>query len=277
MLRLCTFVMIMFMSSTALAEWKNNPEIYRDVPVRYWIGTHQTAARMGVLGANMLIGCLKGGIGSDQYSFWQGCWRGAIGGLVAFSGEYVASHVDKALIMGGAGKLIHSLGVSMQDNVAEDIGVFSRYQLDVGPTTFTIGGPDRFRISYTVHSFIGIGRAFGVGGKFNLKASVLTLTPIFDYKGQEAFAGGLVAGFCQGTVVAVNTGLSRHIPPGEILSHELNHSISHANFRLAGNIFRIEGLEVGRFALRSLHDTLAAFPETYYWTPMEMQAYSMEQ
>jgi len=250
---------------------------YYPEPVRS-IAYNNKAARFGVLGFNVALGCLKGGIGTDM-SFWSGCWRGMIGGAVAYSGQWIASYVGEQPWTGGAGKLIQSAGVSMQDNVAQNLGMFSRYQIDLGPALITLGGGDGFRMSYSLVSAVGIGTAIGRGGKFDWKLSLATLTPIFQANlDADMFQGGenmTTGGIASGGVILMND--QQH--PGSfsaVLSHEYMHTLNWNHYRLAGNAFNLYGWDVGRDAAFGLFCLPNLTEKLYWWSPEELIAYTME-
>jgi hypothetical protein len=201
-----------------------------------------------------------------------------IGGTIAFGGEMLASGVSAKPWLGGLGKLVHSGGVSVQDNVAQDLGMFSRYQVEVGPVTFTIGGKERFfDVSYSIVSTVGIGLALGSGGRFDTTLSLQTLTPIFIHDGviKEVDDDTQRVGYCMGNTISLSRGVKNY-PMMAVLSHEFNHSISWSNFRLAGNVYHLKNWEFGREVLYGIHNLMLLDKTAYWYAPMELEAFTME-
>ena len=269
----CMIVLICFLFLTGFRSVP--PEsLERYGPPQRFMAKHEIVARAGVAAFNVVLGCLKGGIGTDM-SFWSGCWRGALGGGVAYGGQHMASYVGRSAWAGGAGKLIQSAGVSMQDNVAENIGMFSRYQLDVGPVTFTIGSGQGFRLSYSLVSAAGLGAGLGSGGKLDLETSLKTLTPVYVVELSDTVAGLPLGGFCIGNTVILGSGFGKSTT-ALVLSHEFMHSLNWAHYRLAGNAFDLYGWGVGRDALYELRGLMQLKDNLYWWDPEELIAYTME-
>src|SRR3989339_2273809 len=94
-----------------------------------WALDNKVEAQAMVLGSNVLLGCLKSGIGSyiHDNGFWSGCAKGSLAGAVMFTGEYIAAYNEYPMV-GAAGKLVHDLGISVSDNVMRGEPMFSQYE-----------------------------------------------------------------------------------------------------------------------------------------------------
>lgn len=196
--------------------------------------------RSAVLGANALVGCLKGGIGAAtrDEGFWQGCGKGALGGAIAFAGEEVASH-NMYPFVGSAGKLIHDLGISMSDNVMVGNALFSQFRTDFGPVNMLFRhGSYLPKFTFTLTPAYGIINALWMGAQFDIKNSVYNLTPIFtvtnlskwpapSYINSSQFT--MSAGKTSGNVVRYpdpkNLPKSIKASNNLVLSHEVNHTL----------------------------------------------------
>lgn len=85
------------------------------------------------LGANMALGGLTAGIRqwrSDHGSFWDGLWRGAVGGVGMYAGKRLAT--SETFGAGLLGRGVAAAGASMTRNASEGKPLFDTLILPVG-------------------------------------------------------------------------------------------------------------------------------------------------
>lgn len=157
-----------------------------------WIFDNKDKARAISLGVNVAFNCLKSGVGSklNDGGFFSGCAKGALGGSVMFAGEYIASYNSYPMI-GASGKLVHDLGVSMSDNVMRGEGLFSQYETEFGPVTFTFKGSLVPDLSFTATPTYAVISNVLDKQEFDARRSLYNFTPVFRrrYVPESRFGG----------------------------------------------------------------------------------------
>ena len=207
-----------------------------------WMYGNRAEARATVLGFDVLFGCLKSGIGSriNDNGFWKGCAKGALGGAVMYAGEHVASYNNYPMF-GGAGKLVHDLGVSMSDNVMRGDGMFSKYETELGPVTFTFDEGIMPRLSFTLTPAIAIGHSISNKQSFDAKQSLYNLTPVFKtVLPDERFT---LNNRLHATLGSTSANVVSYTPMSEdidryVLSHEMNHVLFWSKFRFSKDLLQ---------------------------------------
>src|SRR3989339_895853 len=223
----------------AAARSMNEEEFMQNKPQHLrWTASHQAESKAMVLGANMVAGCLKSGIGYavNHKSFLEGCAKGSLAGAIAFAGEYTATYNEHPGA-GAVGKLVHDLGISMSDNAMHGEGMLSQYQTDIGPVTLTFSGGIVPRASFTIVPAVGMVMNFAKGRSFDLGDSLSNLTPVFKMdpvfmNGVDA-SNGVALGYTKGNVVSY----ADWEGVGNLtLSHELNHSLFWSKLRFTNDL-----------------------------------------
>ncbi len=215
-------------------------ELYQEAPpLIKKIVQHDIEGRIAVLGFNITVSCLKGGITAllRQESFWKNCSKASIGGIITFTGEEIATH-NKYPFVGLAGKLIHDTGISISDNIMRGEEYFSQYQTDFGPINFTFRGSYTPTITYTLTPLYAITRNIIQHHSFDLKNSLYNLTPIFqtnDAPKMLQTSPGETMASTIGNVTQYNPTITTEDTP-LYLSHENNHALFWSKLRFTNNI-----------------------------------------
>ncbi len=306
---LCSLLLgsaLAFNPVSAYAGPKESDKLMGSAPAHmYWVLDKKDESRLMVLGFNVGMGCVKSGIGSymNDQGFFEGCLKGAFAGLVMGLGENIAVY-NYIPMIGGFGKLIHDLGVSMSDNVMRGESIMSQYQTEFGPVTLTFRGSIIPRPSFTLTPMVGVIGNFAEGQEFDFEKSLYNLTPVFrsnslvmvtDANGNS----GSVMGYALGNVISYTPGVHKGLTGDQllafdrnVLSHEFNHVLFWSKFRFSGDLLNwvptekvagapemeeiIKSWNIGQDLALQIFAPLSLDMSTYYYNPMEIEAYSME-
>jgi hypothetical protein len=265
--------------SLALAVALSSPPTANPPDYIMWGMDNRVSAQVAVLGADMLIGCIKAGIGGD--SFWKSCGRGALAGTIVFMGQYVSTFAYKnvPLTFPLVGKLIQDVGISAQDSMMTGDGWGGSFETEVGP--FLIGAGKKSGIRISAVSTTALIMSIVRKDYFDWRASLSYGTPVFRMAMNVPRPEYL--GTTMGNVIV-------YVPGGRtngILSHELVHVSQFSQFRGANDIIRLtmpdntprfiawplSHITVGQDILMAL----TASNNDYYWqNPLEVEAYWMQ-
>ncbi len=237
---------------------------------------------VAVLGANVLLGCLKGGVGaiSRERGFFRGCAEGIAGGAVAFAGEKIASYTNYSCA-GGAGKLLHDLGNSMSDNIMRGESQLSQFQTDLGPLNLTFRHSLVPKVTFTLTPLYGIYWALSQGNHFDIQNSVYNLTPIFKKDRPERISPNhpsVSFGETVGNII-------EYQPHRGTVSHEMNHALLWRKLHFTADIFHpfsnipiLKWWDVGQ-DLANLSFSMPYYlsDNWYAYDPVELEAYTMMQ
>ena len=133
---------------------------------------------------NSVLSAFTTGMSSklNKHGFWRGFKAGLIGGgIESLSREYFVRHPDAFWKT----KLMHSVGVSIKVNAVGNRGMFSDYQIPIGPAYLEVGKNGVHLIpsfSTSVSALFAIAR----GDDFSLRESLKTgsLTFVTPHSGQ---------------------------------------------------------------------------------------------
>jgi hypothetical protein len=252
---------------------------------------HKLEGRLTVLGFDVLFNGLKSGFGAmdNGDDFWPAFGKGALSGLVVYTGKEIASHNGEVPFTGAIGKLTHDFGVSMSDNVMRGEDIFSRFRTDFGPIEFDFnkGGVDLYFHPFSAGAIIsGIVK----GHDFDIKQTLFNLTPVFSYKGLIVISGAYYCGITQQNVITYSKGCDKGV-----LSHEMNHVLFFSEFRFLDDLMgkkskAIEQIPIirplapvfdyikfGPSLAQGLMETPRSIDQDAYWyLPHELEAYTME-
>ena len=183
-----------------------------------------------VLVTNMATSCLISGIGSKYHKegFFKGCGKGLIAGGIIYGGKEIARHTEyDGLPL--LGKLVHSTGVSMRDNVAEGNEMFENYKVDFGPVLFSFDRKEGFDAYLLPGSLGGLAYNIASGNKFDIENTLKFGTPIFRFeedKIAEILSGVEdVIGATKTNIMAI--GEDNNISEDEITKHEFTHALQY--------------------------------------------------
>jgi len=253
-----------------------------------WTYNNRNEAIAAVSCANIVLSCLKSGIGSymNDKGFLNGCAKGSLAGIVMSAGEYTATFAaDKKAhpITGGLGKLTHDLGVSISDNVMRGENMLSQYQTELGPLTLTFRDSITPKLSITIIPISAIGSNIIVGNKFDLKKSLYYLTPVFKMKDTITIGGMATDGYSIGNVITYKS--NKFNKGNDTISHELNHTLFWSKLRFCGDLLHPaphmaeveKAWNIGQEACYGLINLpMVINNKTYYYQPHEIEARMME-
>jgi len=154
---------------------------------------------------NVVFNSLVSGFGSAIHhksnesffhAFVQGSYKGAIGGALNYSGIKLVqvSAINNNYNLIWPGKLVNSLGTSINCNAAENKGMFSSFQMNFYFVNLNYNGKlhckiDPLTLGYTTYL------SFKKDMSFNLKTTLETGSILFDQKSNSTiFDGGLPKG-----------------------------------------------------------------------------------
>jgi hypothetical protein len=247
-----------------------------------WGWDHPTQAKAMVFGADILIGCVKAGLGSDD-GFLAGCAQGAFGGGVLFVGQVISTHAisqNQAMPFPAIGKIVEDFGVSIEDNVTYGYGMFDSYQTDIGPIFIKLGRDPNIRISGISSGalvFAGLSKY-----KFDWKASLNYMTPVVKANRNFVDAEAITLG----NVIVYGQGYRQN----STLSHELMHVSQFRQIRFIDEVITLHTpkdapslftdvlphLTLAQDLSAGLLET-ACYRAGHYWkSPIEVEAYYME-
>jgi hypothetical protein len=199
--------------------------------------------------ANITGGCVISGIGAllNDNSFFKSCANGVLGGAIIYGGMKLTAEIHE---FPAAGKIVQSAGVSVWENQIEGRRAFEEYRLFVGPFDLRYNfAQGNFGARLLPTTTVKIIIAFARGEEFQVKQSLLSLTPIFHtYRSRDD--GGWWGGLSGFGVVHIN--MARHLSYRigltpryyeENLSHELLHTYQYRRWGVTGSLFN-KGTEV---------------------------------
>jgi hypothetical protein len=167
----------------------------------------RTAGDLLTLGANMAIGGLTAGIRqwhSDDGSFWDGLWRGALGGAGTYAGKRIVTSDMPGAGLFGRG--VAAAGASVTRNASEGNPLFDTLVLPVGfvrlhwrPAHGTV------QSSFDIPGIAAIAGVYasGLGASLDVARSLDTGAPVFmardwerddGWHGRHAFGAVLLRG-----------------------------------------------------------------------------------
>lgn len=158
------FIVLFLLSlGQALAEERDYPN---RTPPALSVGWQDAAAA----GFNMAASCVISGFGAHYHNqgFYEGCAKGIFSGTLIYAGQKMAAYAPYYPGLAYGATVIHSLGVSIRDNVAEDLGSLDRYQFNLGPVQISLGKPSvndgrRLNAYFLPLPFVGLIYALSVG------------------------------------------------------------------------------------------------------------------
>lgn len=144
-----------------------------------------------ILTYNLLFGAVTGGLGAAinkpaavkwNKSFYDGAWKGSIGGATIFAGKKLISYVndDNDFLIAWSSKIVHDTGASILENVANNQPMFSQLNLNIGfiRNEWHLENHFHFRSKIKPTS-AGLTLYSALGNKFEFTKSLLYGTPIF--------------------------------------------------------------------------------------------------
>lgn len=135
------------------------------------------------LGANVAVGGLTAGIRqwrSDDGSFWDGLWRGAIGGVGMYAGKRIVA--SETFGAGMLGRGVAAAGASMTRNASEGKPLFDTLILPVGFVRLHWQPARReLRSSFDVPNIAAIAGIYvsGLGPSLDIARTLDTGAPVF--------------------------------------------------------------------------------------------------
>lgn len=270
-----------------------------------WSIDHKDEARALVFGMNILFNCAKAGVISrmNKQNLLDGCIKGAMGGAIMSTGEYIATFAGTPTgeiettkkgnpLLGAVGKLTNDLGVSIVDNVMRGEGMLSQYQTELGPLTLTFKDSIIPHPSFTLTPVVGMISNVVKGHEFDQKLSLAYLTPVFRMnlvKGDLGVDTGEMqvyyAGYSIGNVINYTPDTVGRGYQNLTLTHELNHTLFWSRMKSCDRLLYplpyAKQIENWWNAGHDLCQLLEAGPATvnkklYYYTPSEIEAYIMQ-
>ncbi len=253
--------------------------------------------RLTVLGFDILFNGLKSGIGAVYHNkdFWPAFFKGALSGMIVYTGKEIASWNYKVPFSGATGKLVHDFGVSMSDNVALGRTMFSRYVTDFGPVELQFQSN---KVSFYFHPYplYAIIKNFANGYKLDLAETLSNLTPVFYFKQNKSltFNNMQVGGFTQQNVMTYCLNCKPDGISNSLKSHEFNHVLFFSEFRFLDEMMdkkseSVQGMPVfwkfapvfdyiklGPFLAQTFFSIPSIFSKNAYWyLPHEFEAYTL--
>lgn len=242
-----------------------------------WSMLHHDKARSIVLGADMLIGCLKDGIGQKMNgkSFWAGCGMGVTTGTMDFIGK---SMIASSPAVAVPGKFMIDFGLSMQDNIMRGADPLSRFQTDIGPFGLTFDKPLP-TLSISILTVSAIISSVVRHDKLQLTESLQYLTPIFSANKIEHTTAGEVDGYASGSMIWYSTNAyiraisQKHI----LISHEMVHVAQYREAKACNSLISLtEYISLGQDLCLITFSAAGYFRATYWYDPFEFETYAMQ-
>lgn len=183
------------------------------------------------LGANVALGGLTAGIRqwrSEDGSFWDGLWRGAVGGVGMYAGKRIVA--SETFGAGLLGRGVAAAGASMTRNASEGKPLFDTLILPVGFVRLHWRPAQReLRSSFDVPNMVAIAGIYasGLGPSLDLRRSIDTGAPVFmardwdrstGWHGRHAFGAVLLRG---------DSPLNRTAEHQELVTRSMHHERVH--------------------------------------------------
>ncbi len=134
-----------------------------------------------VAGLEVVIGCAIGGV--PHFPHWsqaaRQCAKGALGGIFVYGGEKAASYASTPG-MGWAAQILVNGGASMRENAARDKELLEEINYTLGPFSVRFGDKPNWYI-HPLGFAAAVAEVFVTESSFNLEASLLGGTPVFEY------------------------------------------------------------------------------------------------
>jgi hypothetical protein len=233
-------------------------------------GNYSSARGMSVVfGANVLIGCLIGGVGSrlNDGGFFEGCGVGSLGGGLMFDSKLLLAGSSKFLVLAGVGKLMADVGSSMIANASANRNTFSMVSFTFGPIEYDVVSR-AYRVS--VLPIAGM-LYFSTRGTLDWKASLYSLTPVYNMLYTErAKTGMYLSGATIANVVAYQRGYR------EALSHELVHTAQWAEWKFANEVYSWHNTTLAQDLLFMVSSAYVLDKHWYWNSIQEREAYYLQ-
>jgi hypothetical protein len=238
----------------------------------YTLQDHRNPKDLGsVFAANIVIGCVIGGVGSrfSKGTFSSGCFAGAIGGGLVFDGKLMLATAPKLHGMGAAGKLVVETGTSIIANAADNREMLDRLVYTLGPIVVDVSNRT---YGFSMLSLGGM-LYYSTQGTLDWRESLYSLTPIYDVPSTMMPNHTPVAGSTVANIVAYDSALR------STLSHELIHTAQWSEWRFANDTYDYKSLSIGQDLAFLLSSSYVLFKQKriYYYSAQEMEAYYLQQ
>lgn len=191
-------------------------------------------------GLNIGVNAIFGGFSriwdnGDGYDFLDGVWKGALAGALMFNGKVLYSTKEDAIAP--IGKIVHSIGYSIQRNNLDNQPIYSNLYLPVLPFNFRIqvtdkkGSPKpdfdvRWDVGSMVHTLYGLAKTIRGEADLVLKDSLLYLNPVFIYNKKVVINPSDHSGYR--TLMGIPYLSNYNVPPIKgIVAHESIHSLQY--------------------------------------------------
>ncbi len=158
----------------------------------------------------------------------KGFWQGSLGGVFVYGSKQMvySFHKNDELDKLWLSKIVNSAGISMIENAAKNINFYDKWHIHIGFNRFEIETKEKLKFNYKVMPVALGGTIASLGqGKFNLKYTLQTGTPIFITKKRE------------NTITLVNSiVIEKHREIPRSLAHEFLHALQYDDY-MAINVF----------------------------------------
>ena len=189
--------------------------------------------RIQVASFNIISSGITGAVGTlihkkssetKGHALLRGFAKGSLSGLVILAGKEITGYARVAqrydYIL--CGKLTHAVGASMLENTATNEKLFYNLGIDFGPVRFDTKRGVRFQ-PFASGCLVAIAM---LSRGFNLRLTLLSGTPIFNYKPKPGFnALTLANSFSFDNKAYVNTG--KYNNKYNVISHEIIHTFQY--------------------------------------------------
>lgn len=185
-------------------------------------------------GINIVLAGIVSGVGSKIHGngFWHGFRHGCLAGNMMYAGKYAMYNWPDKPLVPLAGKALHSLGVSIRDNVALGKKPSAEYSIDLGPVNLRYSRDERdFSYKLLPSSLIGIPYSISRHGKLDLEDTLNTATLVF-HTDRDDYIDSFYSGTAPGTTIVLNK-------QGEerIFGHELIHTAQNRELSIFDRAF----------------------------------------
>ncbi len=158
----------------------------------------------------------------------KGFWQGSLGGAFVYSSKQMVYQFDKKnqLDKLWLSKIVNSVGVSMIENASSNNNFYDKWHIHIGFNRIELETKNKLKIKYKVLPIAFLGTIASLDrGKFNLKYSLQTGTPIFitkNIKNTATYVNSIV--------------IEEHREIQRSLAHEFIHTLQYDDF-MAINVF----------------------------------------
>jgi len=241
--------------------------------------TYAPEVILGILSFDILYNGIRvGAFGSGH--FYKGFLKGAALGACQFSAKLLAAR-QKTYETYPPIKTLFDVCNSMTDNLQDRIGLFDRINIPFGIGTYTWVHNSFGYVAINPATIGSIIDALIRTADFEVKKSLLTLTPVFSARGNVGPGGNVASGCYALGVIYLDKNIEKDYVQ-YIFNHELNHALFFSSFKHIDTAFDaafnkylfklrlLKYIEVHELIMHPIFNIPA-----YQYRPQEIEAYTL--